>query len=188
MKKLRVIAVTMMIIIISVLSQGTLAYYSTSGKASSVVTTGNVKLKIHELDENGNPFNAEGVYVMPGDIVTKRVSVENVGSHPFYLRIKLIEGTSSAELSAKDCMQLDIDTINWTYKDGWYYFNKIVDVGATTTELFTKVNIVGKKIDRNYIDKFLTLKVTAQAVQSENNPIVNGDVTTANGWPKQAEE
>ncbi len=187
MKKLRIIAITAMVIIISLLSQGTLAYYSTSGKASSVVTTGNVKLKLHELNDKGEPFDPNGVYVMPGDVVDKRVSVENVGSHPFYLRIKLIEGTSSADLSAKDCMQLDIDTLNWTYKDGWYYYNNIVNVGTTTTELFTKVTMVGEKIDRNYIDKFLTLKVTAQAVQSENNPIVNGDVTTASGWPAMAE-
>lgn len=187
MKKLRIIAITVMVIIISLLSQGTLAYYSTSGKASSVVTTGNVKLKLHELDANGAPFNPDGVYVMPGDVVDKRVSVENVGSHPFYLRISLVEGVSAEELSAKDCMQLDIDTVNWTFKDGWYYYNKVVGPGTTTTELFTKVTIVGSKIDREYIDKFLTLKVTAQAVQSENNPIENGDVTTASGWPMSAE-
>ena len=58
------------------------------------------------------PFPAEGVYIIPGDIVSKQVSVENVCQHPFYLRVKLISGATNEALSADDCLRLDIDTRN----------------------------------------------------------------------------
>ena len=78
-----------------------------------------------------------------------------------------------------------IDESNWQYVDGWYYYKGIVEPGETTPEVFTKVEIVGSKVDNSYLGKTLTLSVVAHAVQSENNSIEGTDTYAASGWPKE---
>ena len=100
--KTRLLLVAMAAILATVLTQPTLAYYTTIGKATNVVTSGDIRLHIHEKTADGSDFPKEGVYVIPGDIVSKQVSVENVCSHPFYLRIKLVSGTTNVALTPDD--------------------------------------------------------------------------------------
>lgn len=183
--KARLAVIALIAILVTLCTQGSLAYFTTVGKATNVVTSGNIKLMIHETTDQGTPFPTDGVYVIPGDIVSKVVTVENVCEHPFYLRVKLVYGIDSQELPSEECFKLNIDTTNWTYKDGWYYYIGIVEPGATTPHIFSHVEIVGDKVDTSYIGKTLSLSVVAQAVQSENNPIQNGDTTTASGWPAE---
>lgn len=186
--KLRFLAIGLAAILVCLLSQPALAFYTTVGTATNVVTSGGVTLQINEMTGQGNPYPTDGVYVMPGDIVSKIVTVENICNHPFYLRVKLIYGANDAELSAEECLELNINTQSWTYKDGWYYYTGILQPGEETPEVFSQVKIVGNMVQNDDIGKTLQLTVRAQAVQSENNPILNGDVTTAAGWPAEVEE
>ena len=146
-----------------------------------MVTSGDIQLKIHEKTADGNDFPAEGVYVIPGDIVSKRVSIENVCGHPFYLRVKVVSNSTNQALSADDCLKLDINTADWTFVDGYYYYNKILQPGETTPALFTQVEIVGSKVDQNHVGSMLSLTVNAYAVQSQNNPAEHP--WNAAGWP-----
>ena len=82
-------------------------------------------------------------------------------------------------------MKLNIDSTHWELHDGWYYYKGIVMPGETTPNVFSHVEIVGSKVATNHIGKTLSLTVNAQAVQSENNPITDGNVYTASGWPKE---
>ena len=182
---MRFLAIGLAAILICLLSQPALAYYTTFSTATNVVTSGGVSLQIKEMTDQGNEFPTEGVYVIPGDIVSKVVTIENICEHPFYLRLKLVYGASSEELPAEDCFKLNINTENWTLKDGWYYYTGILQPGEETPEFFSHVEIVGNKVDTSYIGKTLQLTVKAQAVQSENNPLVNNDATTASGWPAE---
>ena len=187
MKKLRIKTATIAIlaIVITLCSQGTLAYYSTVGTATNVVTSGEIKFIIHERTDKGTDFPKDGVYVQPGDVVSKEVSIENICEHPFYLRVKMVYGSDNKELTAEDCLKLNIDTENWQAKDGWYYYKGIVLPGHTTPEVFTNVEIIGSKVDQNNVGDTLELTVVAHAVQSENNP-VNGTATyEAVGWPQE---
>ena len=179
--KSRLLLIAMAAILLTVLTQPTLAYYTTIGKATNVVTSGSIRLQIHEKTADGSEFPADGVYVIPGDIVSKQVSVENVCSHPFYLRVKLVSGTTNEELPPDECMKLNIDSTSWTYKDGYYYFNQILQPGQQTNPLFTEVEIVGSKIDRTHGGSTLSITVNAYAVQSENNPAEFP--WDASGWP-----
>jgi predicted ribosomally synthesized peptide with SipW-like signal peptide len=179
--KSKLFLIALAAILVTVLTQPTLAYYTTIGKATNVVTSGDIGLMIHEKTADGSDFPAEGVYIIPGDIVSKQVSVENVCSHPFYLRVKLVSSTTNEELSAEDCLKMDIDTENWTYRDGYYYYNRILYPGETTPALFTQVEIVGSKVDTSHIGSTLSLTVHAYAVQSENNPAEHP--WEASGWP-----
>ena len=183
--KSRLAVIALAAMVLTLLTQGTLAYYTTAGTATNVVTSGNIKLMIHETTDQGTTFPTDGIFVIPGDIISKVVTVENVCDHPFYLRVKLVYGATAQDLSPEDCMNLNIDTTNWIYKDGWYYYIGIVEPGMTTPYIFSQVQIVGSQVSTGDIGKTLKLTVLAQAVQSENNPIQNGDTTTAAGWPAE---
>lgn len=183
--KLRFLTIAYIAIAFTFLTQSTLAYYATVGRATNVVTSGNIQFIIHETTDQGTTFPQDGVYIVPGDIVSKKVSVENVCEHPFYLRVKLVYGVDSQELSAEDCFKLDINESNWQYVDGWYYYKGVVEAGATTPDVFSKVEIVGNKVDNAYLGKTLTLSVVAHAVQSENNPVDGTDTFKASGWPQE---
>ena len=179
----RLLLIAIAAILITVLTQPSLAFYTTIGKATNVVTSGNIQLQIHEKTADGSDFPAEGVYIVPGDIVSKRVSIENVCTHPFYLRVKLVSASTNAALSAEECLKMDIDTANWTYRDGFYYYNRILQPGETTPALFTQVEIVGSRVDQTHVGSMLSLTVNAYAVQSENNP---ADFPwEAAGWPAE---
>lgn len=179
----RLLLIAIAAILLTVLTQPSLAYYTTIGKATNVVTSGNIELQIHEKTADGSDFPEEGVYVIPGDIVSKQVSVENVCDHPFYLRVKLVSGADNAALRPEECLKLDIDTQSWTLVDGFYYYNRILQPGETTPNLFTQVEIVGSKVDKSFVGSALSLTVNAYAVQSENNP---ADAPwDAAGWPAE---
>ena len=181
--KSKLLMIALAAILLTVLTQPMLAYYTTVGKATNVVTSGAIQLVIHEKTADGSDFPSEGVYVIPGDIVSKQVSVENVCGHPYYLRVKLVGGSTNTALSADECLKLDIDTVNWTQKQGYYYYNSILEPGETTTNLFTQVEIVGGKLDQTHGGTVLSLTVDANAVQSENNPAENP--WDASGWPAE---
>lgn len=184
--KIKIFIVAIVAIMMSFVSTSTLAYYQTVGKATNVVTSGDIQFIIHETTDQGKAFPKEGVYIVPGDIVSKKVTIESDCTHPFYLRVKMVYGIDSQELSSEDCFKLNINEEFWELHDGWYYYKNIVEPGETTPYVFSHVEIVGSKVDNSYLGKTLTLTVDAQAVQSENNPITDGDVHTAAGWPAEA--
>jgi len=183
--KIKIFLVALVAALMTFISTSTLAYYSTVGKATNVVTSGNIQFIIHEMTDQGKEFPKEGVYIVPGDVVSKKVSIESDCSHPFYLRVKMVYGVDSQELTSEDCFKLNLNEEYWELHDGWYYYKGIVEPGETTPDVFSHVEIVGSKVDNDYLGKTLTLTVKAQAVQSENNPITDGNTYTASGWPKE---
>lgn len=183
--KLKIVVVALVAVVLTLMSQSTLAYYSTVGRSTNVVTSGAIRFIIHETTDQGTEFPAEGVYIVPGDIVSKKVNIENDCSHPFYLRVKVVYGVNAQELTAEECFKLNIDETHWELHDGWYYYKEIVNPGETTPDVFSHVEIVGSKVDNSYLGKTLTLTVNAQAVQSENNPLTDGKIYTASGWPAE---
>jgi len=177
----RFLLIALAVIMLTLLTQPTLAFYTTVGKATNVVTSGDISLQIHERTADGKDYPTQAVVIIPGSIVSKQVSVENVCQHPFYLRVKLVSTTTNQELSADECMELDINTEKWTEKDGYYYYNQILQPGETTVPVFTEVEIVGEKVMTEHIGSTLSITVNAYAVQSENNPAEHP--WDAAGWP-----
>ena len=182
--KLKIFVIAIVAIFMTFISTSTLAYYQSVGKATNVVTSGNIQFKIHEMTDAGTEFPKDGVYVIPGDIVSKKVTIESDCNHPFYLRVKMVYGTNSEELTAEECFKLNINKEYWELYEVWYYYKGVVNPGETTPYVFSHVEMVGSKIDNSHIGKTLTLTVDAQAVQSENNLISGSKTYTASGWPK----
>ena len=183
--KSKVAAICLAAIVMTLLTQGTLAYYTTVGKATNVITSGDIEFMTHEKTDQGTEFPTEGVYIVPGDIVSKQVSIESLCAHPFYLRVKIVYGVDSQDLPSEECFKLNINEEYWQFHEGWYYYKGIVDPGQTTPNVFSHVEIVGSKVDNRYIGKTLQLTVLAHAVQSENNPLTGDATYTASGWPKE---
>lgn len=168
--KCRFLIIALCALAVTFFSQDTLAYYSASKTATNVVTSGDIRLVIHETTGDGSAFPKEGVYVIPGQIVSKRVNIENDCTHPFYLRVKLKNGIDSKELSADEVFDIDLNDNAWTVRnDGYIYYNSVLQPGEKTPYVFTRVKIVGDKVDTEYIGKTLSLTVNAYAVQEENN-------------------
>ena len=188
--KLRIFFVALAAMLVALLSQPVSVDYQTYWKSASVVTTnvvttGGIRLAIQEKYEKGKEFPAEGVYIIPGDVVSRQVSIKSNCDNPFYLRVKVVCGVNAQELSADDCFKLNINEADWEFHEGWYYYKGIVEPGQTTSDLFSQVEIVGAQVNSSYIGKILTLTVNAQAVQSQNNPITDGKAYTAAGWPRE---
>lgn len=184
MKKVAALAAAV-IVIAAIASSGTRAYFTAQGRADNVITSGSIKMELHDETADGVPFPKEGISgIMPGDSIDKYVYVENVGDNPLYARIKLEKAmtlNNGENGDNLDEIMLDINQDDWTYnsKDGYYYYNRALKPGEQTTPLLTKVTI---DTDLEYQDAKIDVTVSAQAVQSQNN---TDSPLTAAGWPKE---
>lgn len=185
--KRKLLAVALAVSCLSLAAYGTVAYFTAEDTATNVITAGNVDISLKEtaIPENGgDPVPFEDVFgVMPGSEVSKIVEVENTGDNPAYIRICLEKELALAEGKTGEIdlslMVIDLNTENWTEKDGYYYYNTALDAGKTTEPLFTTVRF-SKDMDNRYQNSKATMKVFAEATQAENN----GDsALEASGWP-----
>ena len=174
---------------LSILAYGSLAYFTAEDAADNVITAGNIDIALKEtaIPEGGGdpvPFvDLDGV--MPGAEASKIVQVENTGDHPAYVRVRLektvtlaegVDGEADASLVA-----LDINTDQWTLRDGYYYYSEALAPGETTAPLFTTVRFAAQMDDR-YQNSKTEIAAYAGAVQAENN---GGSALDAAGWPAE---
>ena len=184
--KRKILASALIIACLSILAiGGTLAYYSTSNTAHNLITTGGIDIKLIETGADGNPFPADGITgVMPGQKVTKEVTVQNVGPNDAYLRLKVtgsVIGSNQQPLEYK-YISCDFNTENWEERDGYYYYLKPLAPNQTTEALFSKVSF-DPQMGNEYQNATVNITVEAQAVQARNN---GTDVFTAAGWASTA--
>ena len=180
-KKLLISLIALAACLVTLLIQPTLAYYSVMQTTENVITSGEIKCKIIEKMGDSD-FPTEGVYVKPGGIISKKVSVKNIGENPFWLRIKLKNAVDNSDLSA-DVLELDINNTDWIDgNNGYYYYNRILNSDEETEKLFTQVKVAGSA-DNSYIGKNVKLTVCAYAVQSEYND-ASSPLKVA-GWPAE---
>ena len=168
-------------------TSGTLAYFSDESKADNVITTGGIDIELKEMaiPEGGGdpvPFK-DRENIMPGMEVSKIVSVENKGESPAYVRIKvdkeIILAGGSTQKPDLSLLYYDVNTKDWTEKDGYYYYNAVLEPKAETTPLFTAVTF-DKKMDNLYQGCEAHIDVAADAVQVANN---GSTALEAAGWP-----
>lgn len=120
--KRKLLILSVLAICIATLAAGTLAYFTSEGKAHNVITTGGVKIAVQEwADENKQtPFeNLEGI--MPGMTVTKIAEIKNTGASDAWVRVKV---EKSIKLKGEDTpdtglVELALNTADWTEKDGY---------------------------------------------------------------------
>lgn len=205
MKK-RILTLAALMICLATFASGTLAYFTVKDKAHNVITSSNVGIELIEktIDKDGTKvdFPSEGISgVMPGDSVSKIVSVENTGKGEAWIRVWVNTGISEPgdpitnptiknlpleiTLDGKSIpvISYKVDELKWIYEDGYYYYKQPVASGDSTDILFDEVHFA-KEMGNEYQNCKVVIDISAEAVQYANNPIPDGgDVTDVKGWP-----
>lgn len=181
--KRKLLILSVLAICIATLAAGTLAYFTSEGKAHNVLTTGGVEIAVQEWadEEKTKPFE-DLTGIMPGMTVTKIAEIKNTGASDAWVRVKVEkniklqgEGTPDTAL-----VELNLNLTDWTLgEDGYLYYNKVLKPGEVTEPLFTAVTF-NVTMGNEYQNATATVDVVAHAVQTANN----GDtVMDAKGWP-----
>jgi len=180
--------IALVVVIISLIAMGisgTMAYFTADSTATNVITAGNIDIDLIEMektDEGLKPFeDKDGV--MPGDVISKIVTVKNISDNEAYIRIQLqktitLAGNADGNVDLS-LIRCDINTTDWTEKDGYYYYNKPLAAGEETAPLFTNVEL-SASMGNMYQNCEARIDVKAGAVQVKNN---GTSVLEATGWP-----
>lgn len=181
--KRKLLILSVLAICIATLAAGTLAYFTSEGKAHNVITTGGVEIAVQEWadEEKQTPFE-DVTGIMPGMTVTKIAEIKNTGASDAWVRVKVEkniklqgDGTSDTAL-----VELNLNLTDWTLgEDGYLYYNKALKPGEVTEPIFTAVTF-NVTMGNEYQNATATVDVAAQAVQTANN---GSTAMTANGWP-----
>lgn len=181
--KRKLLILSVLAICIATLAAGTLAFFTSEGKAHNVLTTGGVEIAVQEWadEEKTKPFE-DLTGIMPGMTVTKIAEIKNTGASDAWVRVKVeknikLQGDGTPDTGL---VELKFNTADWTEKDGYYYYTKALMPEEVTAPVFTAVTF-NVAMGNEYQNATATVDVSAQAVQTANN----GDtVMDAQGWPQ----
>ena len=180
--KRKLLILSVLAICIATLAAGTLAYFTSEGKAHNVITTGGVEIAVQEwADENKQTPFEDLKGIMPGMTVTKIAEIKNTGASDAWVRVKVEKNIKLQGEGKPDTglVELTLNTADWTEKDGYYYYTKVLKPGEVTAPIFTAVTFK-PDMGNEYQNATATVDVTAQAVQTANN---GATVMDAQGWP-----
>ena len=188
MKK-KLIAAALLVMGIAILSAGTIAYFTSQTTAHNVITYGGVDIVLEEwMDEEcKTPYPTdEAVSAMPGQTVTKVVTVRNTDADAFvraqfHITVLDADGDKINPENLDEAIVIECGEEWVKAEDGWYYYSKPLKVGQVTPPLFSEVVFDGPNMTNEYQNCTVTVDVIAQAVQAANN----GDsAMDAQGWPE----
>ena len=185
MKK-KIFVLALIVMCLSIVAYGTLAFFSYEDTATNVIVAGNVRITLHEWQktESGElkPFDSP-IDVLPGIAVSKIVQVENTGSSAAWVRISVQKAIELAQgipgETDPNLFDYDLNAEYWTERNGYYYYNVAVQPGQTTQPLFTQVKFAAN-MSNMYQQSKAILTIHAQGVQAANNGTT---VFEAAGWP-----
>ncbi|MGN1129702.1 MAG: SipW-dependent-type signal peptide-containing protein [Candidatus Flemingiibacterium sp.] len=196
--KRKILFLSVLAICIAIAAAGTLAYFTAEGRAHNVITTGSINITVIEqqrgdddklVDYPETPIEN----VMPGMEISKVVTIQNDGSSPAWIRVRvekeitLNEQNPAVEVGFNADNELIVLAIggegsNWIAgEDGYYYYKLPVEAGEATEPLFDTVTF-DTKMGNEYQGCTANIKIYAQAVQTANNA-PEGGVTAVAGWP-----
>lgn len=206
--KSKIFSLTSVIIIMSILTLGgTYAWSSFSGTAHNKIEFGDLKielvseLKAKQAEGNGD-FVTEIKNIMPGSSFSSKVTVKNIsGGHGAWVRVK-VEPTwrsngvklnknyktynefKAAAYPAEYDFNVGDGAYQWTYNEGWFYYNSPIKPGECAKPLFTEVKFSAHGMGSGYIGSCFYIAFRAQGVQSENNADFEGAAwKDVKGWP-----
>lgn len=178
--KSTIIIVLICLIVFAVVGGPLLANRIMQGRTNNTVSSGSIHANLVNATPAGEAMPAMIYNILPGETIYNTVSAKNTGSEPEYVRIKIvpkITDTDGTELSAEE-VEFKCNIDRWSYKDGYYYYNEIIDPGAESVPLYREIYI-GTGIGNEYKNATLTVNIEMDAVQSANN---GRNVFEAEGW------
>lgn len=157
---------------------GTLAWFTDTETATNVVTTGNVDIALNENGGNDGVAGENGLTysdVMPGDVFTKEVTVENKGNDAY---VRAIIEVTGVDMKGDEPISFIKDEVtqDWIWsgpnEDGTYTatvtYDGIFAEEADAWEIFDSIGIPTAWDNEHENDEF-NIKVTVEAIQAENN-------------------
>lgn len=182
--KRKLLIVSALAILVAILAGGTLAYFTAEGTAHNVISSGNVEIEVQEWADTGKKEEFEDLEgIMPGMEVTKIAEVRNTGKGDAWVRVKLVKSITMTNQTASpnlDLIRLGLNATDWKLaNDGYYYYQKVLKSGETTTPILESVTF-DTAMGNEYQNATATVDVVAEAVQAANNGTT---VSAAAGWP-----
>ena len=167
-KKIIALALVLCLAAVAVVG-GTLAYFTDEGAKTNTFTVGNVDIELTEpkWDTDGSEDAPE---VYPGEALAKDPTVENVGENPCFVRIK-VEGLDCLGEAGDIIYRTDYTNntlgTDWVlHTDGYFYYSKVLAVGAKTDALFDQI-VIPTALTNGDGETEFHVDVTAQAVQAQ---------------------
>ena len=174
----------------------TFAYFEDAGAAENFLDTGIFKVDLIDDFENDR-------LTLPGDTVSKDVSMKNNGTYDAVVRIKLdpswtpaVDGAGNPLLTDKVTVTYGTNIItDWTYFGGWYYYNKILPPAQATSLLVDalKLEPVSNDLHRtDYSAAKFNLNIQSESLQAQAEAaqenwsasyIVSGSALIWSVWP-----
>jgi hypothetical protein len=152
---------------------GTVAYFRDGGAAQNFLYA-----KLFKVDLIDDFIN--GRLLLPGDTVSKDVYLVNTGETNAVVRVQLTPSWTPATDGSDNTLLTDAVTIllgsnigpaptgQWTYLNGWYYYNQILSPGEATTLLVDGLYLTAFSNDdhaANYEGAEYKLDVSSDSVQ-----------------------
>ena len=168
---------------------GTLASFLTSTQAENYINFGGVNLKIIQtsLNEQGEEEECnskQAVDIAAQAVQSRIIRVKNTGSHALYVRVQpKFNGKDSQgnPFNIMEFTEYEINTADWVYKDGWYYYIHILEPNETSELLLEELVFNVNEITSRYAGSTFDIDFYAQGVQSEHQETTN--VLEVAGWP-----
>ena len=167
-KKVLVLAVSVCLVAILAIG-GTLAYFTDTDEETNTFTVGNVDITLTEPNWEGSG-SQDAPEVYPGEPLAKDPTVQNTGKNPCFVRIK-VTGLDCLAPAGNITYRTDYVTgklgDNWKlHTDGYFYYNKVLEVGATTDALFDQI-VIPTDLTNGDAKTNFNVVVTAEAVQAQ---------------------
>lgn len=197
--KRKLLILSVLLICAATVTVGTLAFFTAEDTAHNVITSGGVNIRLVEKTKGEDgvliDFPDGGLTgIMPGTEASKIVSVQNTGASEAWIRVTMeleilsADGNPLPNELQVDGMMVAAVTPNveqdWLDGgDGYYYYRYPVAPEDSTANFLETVRFA-PEMGNEYQDCTVLLTVSAQAVQTANNPIpADGDVRDVTGWP-----
>lgn len=181
MKK-RMVMVTSLMLAVLLIGGGTFAWFTASADpVKNEFKAGTVDIEIIDCFEGAPKVN-------PGDCYSKVIYVKNTGTKKAYIRISADtlwtprSGVNASELS-DDVLRFGINNPvdfllwnllpGWTYQDGYFYYNKVVESGHYTKPLLkgNRICFDGPSMGNEYQGAKLDITINADAIQGTHNAV-----------------
>ncbi len=204
-KKKKLLIASVVLILLFTLSS--IAFLTSRAVSDNVITFGNLKLKLinNTIDKEGMEVPVEQLEEkLTGTSVSRIIKVKNICENPMYVRVKVeikgedeqgamyvrvkveIKGEDEqGGFSANEYVSFKTPDSGWSSQSQWFYYTKELKAGQETSDLFRELQFDLDRLMTDHAGSKLTFKVSAQAVQSENNGM---SAEEAKGWPQEAEK
>lgn len=177
MKK-KIVSIALVVAMVAVIAVGSLAYFTDTKTADNTFTVGNVNITLTEPNWNSTgKEDAPDVYA--GEPLAKDPTVKNDGNNPCFVRIKV---ENLDQFGNKGAITYRTDYVadklgeNWVKgTDGYFYYTKVLEVGATTDALFDQI-VMPTGLTGG--EEAAPIEVTAEAVQAQGAKARWADVQT----------